>query len=383
MLIKNAFVFQDEVSISMMKKLPIIKFTALIIAAATIAIVLSACGNAGEPALEYGDIVVTSRMYEYWAAHYKAVFMRSYAGISDTDEFWDSEASDGMTAEEYLSSTLLENVKKNVAGAWLFDYMGLKFTSKMRKEIKEGIKSLRDNLTDGKKRAFNEYLSQFGINDDILYDIYVMDAKVSYCYNYLFGKSGIAEISDNDRKIFLDENYTHIQHLYINNKYKYVLDKNGNYTYDEHGKVVTADLTSEEIAEKEEAIAAVEGGLNSEVSFEELWDEYSEDKYYEKGYYISSDTKFITEVVTAAFKIEVGEWTKVETQYGVHFIKRYAMGEAPWNDKTYADFFIDFEDKLKEYLFTKMLGEITDKITVYSDATSKIKLRDVKPSYYV
>ena len=77
-----------------------------------------------------------------------------------------------------------------------------------------------------------------------------MDAKVSYCYNYLFGKSGIAEISDNDRKIFLDENYTHIQHLYINNKYKYVLDKNGNYTYDEHGKVVTADLTSEEIAEK-------------------------------------------------------------------------------------------------------------------------------------
>ena len=53
MLIKNAFVFQDEVSISMMKKLPIIKFTALIIAAATIAIVLSACDNAGEPALEY------------------------------------------------------------------------------------------------------------------------------------------------------------------------------------------------------------------------------------------------------------------------------------------------------------------------------------------
>lgn len=367
----------------MLKKFTIIKFTALVVAAATIATVLSACGNAGEPALEYGDIIVTSRMYEYWAAHYKAVFMRSYAGISDTDEFWDSEATDGMTAEEYLSVVLLENVKKNVAGAWLFDYMGLKFTSDMKKEVKEGIDDLCKNLADGKKRTFNEYLSQFGINDDILYDIYVMDAKVSYCYNYLFGESGIAEISDNDRKKFLDDNYSHIQHLYINNKYKYVLDENGNYTYDENGKVVTKDLTSDEIAEKEKAIATVEEGLNSGASFEELWEEYSEDKSYEKGYYISSDTKFITDVVTAAFKIKVGEWTKVETQYGVHFIKRYAMDEAPWNDKAYTDFFLDFEDKLKEYLFTKMLGDVTDKITVYTDVTSKIKLRDVKPSYYV
>lgn len=367
----------------MVKKFPIIKFMALAVAVATVAIMLSACGNAGELALEYDDIIVTSRMYEYWAAYYKAVFMRSYAGISDTDEFWDSEASDGMTAEEYLSGVLLENVKKNIAGAWLFDYMGLKFTSDMKKEVREGIKSLRNNFADGKKRAFNEYLSQFGINEDILYDIYVMDAKVSYCYNYLFGESGIAEISDADKKTFLDDHYSHIQHLYINNKYKYVLDENGNYTYDENGKTVTTNLTSEEIAEKEKAIAAVEAGLNSGVSFEELWEEYSEDKLYEKGYYIASDTKFITDVVTAAFKIKVGEWTKVETQYGVHFIKRYATDDSPWDDKAYTDFFLDFEDKLKEYLFTKMLGDVTDKITVYPDVTSKIKLRDVKPSYYV
>lgn len=359
-----------------------------IIAAALVfaVLVLTACADKGPTAMEYEKITVTEEMYLYWMSHYKAIFMENFKDVKDTDEFWDSIVSSGKTAEEYFTEITVENIKKNIAAVWLFDYMGLSFTSDMKKEIKEGIEDLKTNLADGDDDKFAAMLAEFGITEDTLYDIYVMDAKISYTYDYLYGSGNVISISDSDKLTYTNENYVRIQHIYVNNNFKYVTVENelGSLTHDpETGEAYTAELTDDEKAEKNDIIAKIDKAISDGEAFEDVWSEYSEDKYYENGYYLTENTPFISEVVDAAFELEIGETVRLETEYGVHYIKRYAIDGTPWSEKANSDFFSDFDSKLADYVFNVMISETAEKVKVYSEITDKYKLRDISPNYYI
>ena len=346
---------------------------------------LSSCsGSRGPIAMQYEDTTVTEGMYLYYMSHYKSVFINNYSSVTDTAEFWASDLVEGMTAEEYFSEVIEENVKKNLAGAYLFDYMKLSFNSGMKDAVKDGIKDLCVTLCDGDYDKFDEMLAEYGLDRDILYDVYVMDAKVGYAHDYLYGDYGIIEIPDADKMIYLKENYSHIQHIYINNKYSYILDENGNRTYEqETGKYYTQALTDEQQSAADAKIEAVRNGLEGGGDFDALWDEYSEDKLYDDGYYLLPETPFISEIVTAAFELDIGEVTEIETEHGVHFIKRYDMEGSPWDDAGSKDFFEDFMTNLKDHSYTVMLGQTTESITVNRDIINKYKLSEVKPNRYV
>ncbi len=346
---------------------------------------LTSCAGKGTVAMEYDGVTVTENMYLYWMSHYKAIFMENFADVVDSDEFWDSTVSDGMTAEEYFTEITVENVKKNIAAVWLFDYMGLSFTSEMKKDIKDGIEDLKSTLADGDDKKFAEILAEYGIDEDTLYDVYVMDAKISYTYEYLYGSGGVISIPDSDKLEFTKDNYVRIQHIYVNNNFKYVTVENelGTLTHDpETGEAYTAELTETEKAEKNATIAAIDKAIADGDSFESVWEKYSEDKYYENGYYLKEDTAFVAEVVDAAFELDIGETVRLETKYGVHYIKRYEIDGTPWSDKASKDFFSDFDSALADYVFTVMISEAAEKVKVKDDVIDKYKLRDVTPNYY-
>lgn len=358
-----------------------------IIAAALIfaVLALTACADRGPTAMEYDGITVTEEMYLYWMSHYKAIFMENFTDVVDSDDFWDSTVSDGLTAEEYFTKVTLENVKKNIAAVWLFDYMGLSFTSDMKKEIKDGIEDLKTELADGDDKKFAEILAEFGITEDTLYDVYVMDAKISFAYEYLYGSGGVISIPDSDKLEFTKENYVRIQHIYVNNNFKYVTVENelGTLTHDpDTGEAYTEELTEEEKAAKDKTVADIDKAISSGEAFEDVWEKYSEDKYYENGYYLTEDTPFIDEVVKAAFELEIGETVRLETKYGVHYIKRYEIEGTPWDDTDSKDFFSEFDTDLADYVFTVMISETAEKVKVYTDITDKHKLRDIIPNYY-
>lgn len=359
------------------------KIIAVILAFAALA--LTSCADKGTVALEYDGVTVTEKMYLYWMSHYKAIFMESYAEVVDSDEFWDSTVSDGMTAEEYFTKITVENVKKNIAAVWLFDYMGLSFTSDMKKEIKDGIEDLKTTLADGDDKKFAEMLAEYGIDEDTLYDVYVMDAKISYAYEYLYGSGGVISIPDSDKLEFTKENYVRIQHIYVNNNFKYITVENelGTLTHDpDTGEAYTEELTEAEKAEKNATVAKIDKAISDGDAFEDVWEEYSEDKYYANGYYLTKDTPFIAEVVDAAFELEIGETVRLETEYGVHYIKRYEIEGTPWSDDASKDFFSDFDSALADYVFTVMISETAEKVKVKDDVTGKYRLRDVSPNYY-
>ncbi|MCD7782610.1 MAG: peptidylprolyl isomerase [Firmicutes bacterium] len=363
------------------KALSAILAAALILTSCTV--LFSSCAGTEPALIEYDDVKITAPMYMYYLSHYKAVFLSVYSEVSDTDAFWDSMTEDGITYEEYFTEVIIENLKKTVVAAWLFDYMGLTFTSSMKEEVEDGIDELCYYLCGGDKDAFDEYLSDYGIDADTLYDIYVIDAKISYAYQYLYGASGILDVSDEEALAYAQENYALIGHLYVNNKFKYETDSDGNYLYDEEtGEYYRFDLSDDELAEKEEIIAAVKEGLDEGTSFEELWNLYSEDQLYEGGYYIYEGMEnFIDEVVEAALEMEIGDIICIETEYGTHFLKRYEITGTPWEDDENADFFEDFEDNLADYVFTNLMNDYSEDVTVYKELLSQYSLQDASPGY--
>lgn len=350
---------------------------------------LSSCGERGPFAFEYeseGEHAgIDEAQYAYWMAHYKHVFLSSYKDASDTAEFWDSTLDNGQTAEAYLTDVVNKNVARYVAAAWMFDYMGLDLTSEMKKEVEDGIDEIVTYSFDGDEEKFNEYLSKIGIDRDTLYDAYIMDVKMNAVKEAMYGVSGVINVPDSDRMAYLNEKYVRICHIYVNDKFKFRKDENGEYVTDGDGRAIRDPLTEEEAAEAEEKIEAIRAALDSGEEFEKVWEEYSEDKLYPKGYYLLPTTPFFsgTDVVPTAFELEVGEMRELETEYGVHFIKRYEPAGTPWDDDDLSDFFGDFEDDMRSYLFTVALDKVSVDVKIDSSITGAHKLRDSEIAQYV
>lgn len=364
---------------NMRSKVRILSFLLAVIIAAAM---LPSCSDRSPTALEYEGVRVNEKMYGYWLSHYKYVYLRSYAGASDSDAFWNSELEDGQTANEYLTSLAVKNIKRYVAGAWMFDHMGLKLTSDMKNDVKQGIDDMIDLMFDGDGDRFDAYLESLGIDRDVLYDAYIIDVKLEHVREYLYGVNGIINVPDSDRMIYLNDNYVRIEHIYINNKYKLQTDENGEYIADENGYGIRTELTEDELAEKNRVISLVEQGIEFDIDFEELREAYSEDQLYPGGYYLLPTTPFISDVVEASLTLQIGEIKELETEYGTHFIRRMEMEGTPWDDDENKDFFEDFEDDMRAYLFTVMIDDTADKVTVYDEITGGISLRDVPESPY-
>ncbi len=353
----------------------------------TLIITLTMCGEKGPVAMEYEKVKITEEMYVYWLSHYKAVFMDNFKGVTDTDEFWSGKLEDGMTAEEYFTKIAEENIKKNIAAVWLFDYMKLRFTSEMKKSVKDGIEDLKMNLAEGDDEKFEALLAEFGITEDTLYDVYVMDTKISYVYDYLYGQGGgIINITDAEKLEYTNDNYVKIQHIYVNNNFKFVTveDENlGTLTHDpETGEAYTEKLTEEEKAEKDKTVAAIDKAIGDGEEFEKVWEKYSEDKLYKNGYYLTEDSTFIKEVVKAAYELDEGETVRLETDYGVHYIKRYKIEGKPWDDKESKEFFYDFDKKLADHIFNALISETAENVKIHHEITDKHLLRNIKPNHY-
>ena len=116
--------------------------------------------------------------------------------------------------------------------------------------------------------------------------------------------------------------------------------------------------------------------LFSGEDFDTIYAAASEDQYYSEGYYLTRDMNFIKGVVRAAFELEIGEWTKVESDVGVHYILRLPLGEKPWADENCADFFPDYDETVSSALFTDMLDGLRGDIEYNEEVLSTYSVKD-------
>lgn len=333
--------------------------------------------------MEYEGHKITGNMYQYWLSRYKALYLYSYAGGSDSDSFWETKLSDTVTAKDLFTNITDENIKKNLICMYLFDEYSLTLPEESKKEIKDKVEQLVEDM--GGKKEFNSYAADFGVNAKQLEEIYLIEEKIEYLRDYLYGANGAEKVTIEQKNKYYEDNYSRIRHIFFSTSTQYVYDENGNYTYDADGNKVTVTPTDEEINKKKVTATAVHARIEAGEDFEKMLEEYTEDeasKTYKNGYYLTSTADYIDEVVEAAFDMEIGEVRLVNSKYGVHIVKRYALDDKGYENEENKDFFGDFDDLVISEVFqNKLAGYLNDvKVNVeekekYSIVTAKANLQ--------
>ncbi len=352
----------------------VIKTVCALLCIAT-AFTLFACGKTERVAMSLGTSNVTEGAYRYWVSTYKAQFMNQYSDMSDTDDFWEQELTDGVSAEDFLSQLTDEYIKMDLVCVFLFDEYGLKISSEDNKAVSDIISDFRD-VSGGSKRALEAVLSEYGVNEKTLKQIYLDEFKTTYVYNYVF-ENNIIEVGDDEKQDYLNENYVRIRHIYVNNSYDY--DKS---YYDANGDFIKEPLSEKAKAEKNLKVERIKSALASGEDFDTVYNMYSEETSYKNGYYICNKTEDLpNELILNSLKLGIGETLEFESEYGTHFIKRLEMDSGAWKSSANEDFFGTFTDDVYEGAFTDFVKNYFDKITVNTEIANLYPIREALPNW--
>ena len=351
-------------------------------AAATLLAACALVSCSSESVMTYGSHSINENEFSYYLATYKGKYAQTYADFKNTPEYFSSVVTDdGQTVEDVLYSAVVHNVEMTLVCEQMFDDYGLSLSRSVEDTINSYIDDFVDEYADGSRNKFNAALGAYGVNINMLKKIYLRDEKVSALYDALYGTNGIIGITDEDRQNYLDENYVRVRHIYVNNKYMYATDEDGVQEYTDDGLRKKRELTAEELAAKQALIDAIDESLAQGADFDEVYLPFSEDKYYKNGYYISENMDFIADVTDSAMSLEVGEYKKIETDYGTHYIMRLEMDEKPWENEDNSDFFDGYDTTVGQALFADMAEEKISEVVLNEDVLGEYTMADSAINY--
>ena len=382
------------------------KTVCIIISAVLLITALTGCSALGNPLLEYESVTLTDATFNLFLSRIKGtVASASNAGAEAlTSAYWDATvASDGATRGDVYKAQVLSDAKSYVAALYEFDRLGLSLPDSYIEEIDTQLAELVEYDADGSKTAFNAILAEYGANYDVLRESYILEAKLAYLNEYLYGTRG-EKIGDEVIEEYYEDNYFRFKHVFF---YTYALvyaededgkeiyyvpdsggsiaydktamkrrdeagnvvtDRNGDVVYetadgfiaydkengkrqpvyDENGYVMTRQFTQNElIAVSDHATLLMEelrGEEGNYTLFDSFVENYSEDEgsvAYTNGFYMTKDSNYdAPEVIDALLSMEEGEVKKVYSDYGIHIVMKYELDEGGYADKKNSDFFI-------------------------------------------
>ena len=193
------------------------------------AVAMTACSKRGTTLLELNGYTISTNQYQLLLSRVKASLY--YAGYSvDSSTFWDMVIdSEGNTYDEYFRNAALNDAKRYLAAAVIFEEEGLVLPQSYKDAIDEDIDEyIRDA---GSKSALNNALSAYGVNVDMLRDLYELEAKYAYLQAHLYGAEG-EKIAANVRYDYLTEHAVCFKQVLIRAfDYVYETDNNGDEIY--------------------------------------------------------------------------------------------------------------------------------------------------------
>ncbi len=366
---------------------------ALILALSLLLLSFASCGKKlGEPLMTHGDIEFSVNIFELYLSRMKGTLCSvDYFGTTArSDEFWDTwvDVYDRTTYNEQYTEIVLETAKSHLAALALFEEEGLTLPDSYIAEIDAEMEELVDTIGDGSKTAFNAIIGEFGVNYEILREAHVIEAKIAYLQEHLFGADG-SKIGSNIINDYYKENYARFKQVFLytyeyeyekdtngdliffksNGRIsydiektpkkdadgKYVKDKNDDVVYvyeDEDGKeriaYKTSGATTKQVLDSEgNPVVRYYNDTEKKVIYEDaqkildeaekgntakfdlLVSEHSEDEdasSYPDGYYMTADMNYASpKVIETLFDMEVGEARIVESDYGYHIMMRYEL----------------------------------------------------------
>ncbi len=190
---------------------------------------LSSCAAKAEPIATLDDYEISLNMYQFMLSRVKGSLARSGYSV-DSASFWSTIVdANSTTYEEFFRQTAISNARAYLAAVALFDEKGLTLPESEYDRIDKDIAESIDAA--GSKTALNAELSAFGVNVDMLRDIYIMEAKVEYVQDSIYGKDG-SKILAGARQEYLDKYAVAFRYVLIRSfEYVYETDSNGDDIY--------------------------------------------------------------------------------------------------------------------------------------------------------
>lgn len=388
------------------------RIIAILLASLLLILPLAGCSSFGEPVMELGGTEITANMIEFWLSRYKAQFIYYYGdavcaqyGLKDIEKFWKikSDTDSDKSFDDVMSEFIYENAKTYLCSLYLFEQFGLSLPKETEKEIDDYMQELMDGYASGSKSEFNALLSKYGINYKLLRELYLIDEKIDYLQEYLFGANGTIGITNVDKDEYYKANYVRMKQICIFINECPETDKDGNPVLDKDGHVKYRDMSAAETqAAREKADEALKK-INGGESFSNVlayYDENSADDGY-ASIYMSKDSALGTDealekIYNELVKMEVGEVKLIETANNLHIVQKLELDEGAYSRSANADFFtfydselqtyITFDQYLKTPLFLEYISESLEKfsadIKINEELLKKYKLSTVEANYY-
>jgi len=388
-----------------MKK-KIIRALSLLLSVLMIVLSFTSCRSLGEPILTLDGTELSENVYMLFLSRLKGnlASAANYSTEALKDSFWDMVVSnDGTTRDESYKSQILEECKFYLAALDLFDELRLKLPDSYIEEIDRNLADLVEGDANGSKTAFNSILAEYGANYDVLREAFLIEAKLSYLNEYLYGKGG-SKIGAEVIEDYYQSKYVRFKHVffytytpvyetdsdgndiyYLDTYAKKVAydtsalkrraadgseakDKNGDIIYetadgkiaydkkngsraplyDDNGYIVTRKFTEKElISVNDDAtliMEALEGNEGNYTLFDSYVENYSEDEgslKYTNGFYMTAESNYDSpEVLEAVLEMENGEIRKIYSEYGIHIVMKYELDKNGYAKTENSDFFV-------------------------------------------
>ena len=195
---------------------------------------LAGCsGTKGKTLIEIEGVKVSVNTYELLLSRMKGALARAQGTAIEKDDFWTTVVdTENTTYEEYLREAILENAKTYAIGAYLHDKVyGLTLSKDAIDAIDAELAEFIEYDGDGSKTAFNKVLAEFGVNYNILRDVYIMEAKIDALKLHLYGKDA-SKIADTVKDEYCREHFVRFKQVFLAS-YFYVCetDENGDDIY--------------------------------------------------------------------------------------------------------------------------------------------------------
>ena len=234
----------------------------LLVAVMLLSTLASCSGGQGKTLMKLGSSTLSVNAYQLFLTRMKGTLARTIGSDVLSEGFWDQTIRlDGTTYNDYFTSEVLNNTKNYLVALYLFDKYGLKLSDETVAAVDKKMQDLVIGDGDGSKSALNQILSSYGVNYDILREVYLMEEKLDALQTYLYGASG-SKIADSAKEEFMQANYTCFRQIFLASYYYvYETDSYGNnvyynkdetkYVYDtENGYPMIDEKTGKEIVDK-------------------------------------------------------------------------------------------------------------------------------------
>lgn len=389
------------------------KITALLLSLLMIAASFISCSGYGTPVMELGGTEITANMIEFWLSRYKAQFVHYYGDticeqydLDNIDQFWPivSDPETGKTFDDVMSGFIYENAQTYLCSLYLFEQYGLSLPAETVKEVDAVMEELLEQYASGSKSEFNALLSNYGINYKLLRELYLIDEKVDYLQDHLFGPGGTLGVTSVDKENYYQENYVRMRQICIFINECPEMDENGDYVKDTDGYVQYRDMTATETQEARARADAAMNKIKNGAAFQDVLSEYDEntaDDAYPNGIYMSADSALGTDaaletIYTALKEMKDGEIKLIETETGLHIVEKLELDEGAYDKEINSDFFsfwdaetgsnMTFEQFLMDPLFLDYIAESLEKfsadVKIDEELLKKYKLSTVEANYY-